>query len=73
MSVSRRRMFQALAAGGVASAGDLRDVATAHGAALTEERLKILEPVLERRKRQLQALRDFKIDDSVAPTTGMPR
>jgi hypothetical protein len=72
MSVSRRRMFQTLAAGGLASA-DLRDVATAHGAALTEERLKILEPVLERRKRQLQALRDFKIDDSIAPTTGMPK
>lgn len=79
MRQSRRRVFQALAAtAGVTAAAataqeaadlaPLRHVADAHGVTLSDERLRVLQPVLERRKTSLQALRDFAIDESVPPT-----
>lgn len=76
MKKSRRRMFQTLAASAAFTAQaqepspgieELRLVANAHGVSLSDERLRLLRPVLERRKATLQALRDFAIDDSVSP------
>jgi hypothetical protein len=82
MTVSRRRLFQSLAltggyntvAGGAEPAITLevlRSVSAAHGSNLTDDRLRIVEPVLEHRLTQLRALRDFEIDDGVAPTQGI--
>ncbi len=34
---------------------------------LSDERMRVLRPILERREAQLQALRDFSIDDSISP------
>lgn len=80
---SRRRVMQSLAlAGGAAieasaqqqpaaaaapSMDALRAVAEAHGLRLTDERLRILQPVLARRTAQLRPLREFEIDDRVEP------
>jgi hypothetical protein len=36
-----------------------------HGANLSDERLEVLRPVLERRLAQLETLRSFEVDDSV--------
>jgi hypothetical protein len=77
MPVSRRRLFQSLAltAGGSMAAEvsleALRSVSAAHGANLSDDRLQVVKPVLENRLPQLQALRDFEIDDSVGPTHGI--
>ncbi len=78
---SRRRVMQSLAlAGGAAieapaqpqppaapSMDALRAVAEAHGLRLSDERLRILQPVLARRMAQLRPLREFEIDDRVEP------
>lgn len=40
---------------------------------LTEERLRVLAPVLERRRAQLKTLRAYPLADSVAPTPGLLR
>ena len=82
MSVNRRQVLQSLAltgayntvAGGAESAltlDVLRNVSAAHGSNLSDERLRVLKPVLENRLRRLQAVRDFEVDDSVAPTQGI--
>jgi len=83
MTVSRRRLLQSLALTGPYSRAAaepaepaialdaLRSVAEAHGTKLSDSRLRVLKPVLERRLGQLQALRDFEIDDSIAPTQGI--
>lgn len=82
MNVSRRRLLQSLAlaggSGAAAAAAEpaltldtLRDVSAVHGANLSDDRLRVVKPVLENRLPQLQALRDFAIDDSVAPTQGI--
>ncbi len=82
MPVSRRRLLQSLAlTGGYGTAAEgaepaialdvLRNVSAAHGTNLSDNRLRIVKPVLERRLPQLRALRDFEIDDSVAPTQGI--
>ncbi|HYM10271.1 MAG TPA: hypothetical protein VEU62_06050 [Bryobacterales bacterium] len=82
MTVSRRRLLQSLALTGgysAAAAGAetaitldvLRDVSVAHGTNLSDDRLRVVKPVLEHSRPQLQALRDFEIDDSVAPTQGI--
>ena len=82
MTVSRRRLFQSLALSGgySAAAGGaepaitldvLRSVSAAHGTHLSDERLRVLKPVLENRLPQLRALRDFEVDDTVAPTQGI--
>ena len=82
MTVSRRRLFQTLAlAGGYSTEAEgaepamaldvLRNVSAAHGTNLSDDRLRIIQPVLENRLPQLRALRDFEIDDTVAPTQGV--
>jgi hypothetical protein len=82
MAVSRRKLFQSLAlTGGFGALADgaepaltlefLRNVSAAHGAGLSDDRLLAVKPVLEHRVAQLQALRDFAIDDGVAPTQGI--
>ena len=82
MTVSRRRLFQSLALiGGSGTAAEgaeppitleiLRDVSAAHGTNLSDDRLRVVKPVLEHRLPQLQAFRDFEVDDSVAPTQGI--
>jgi hypothetical protein len=82
MTVSRRRLFQsvALAAGNsvaVQAAESeitleaLRNVSVAHGTNLSDDRLRVVKPVLENRLAQVRALREFEIDDSVAPTHGI--
>ena len=81
MTISRRRIFQSLAlVGGPSTAEEgqepvegldaLRHVSAANGINLSDERLRVVKPVLEHRKVQVQALRDFDVDDSVAPTQG---
>jgi hypothetical protein len=49
----------------------LRNVSAANGTNLSDERLRIIEPVLEHGLPQLRAFRNFEIDDSVAPTQGI--
>ena len=49
----------------------LRNVSAAHGANLSDDRLRIVAPVLEHRLPQLQALRGFELDDTVEPTQGI--
>jgi len=82
MTVSRRRLFQSIALAGATSieteaAGTaisldaLRSISTANGTNLNDERLRIVQPVLESRLPQVQALRDFPFDDAVAPTQGI--
>lgn len=75
-------MFQSLAlAGGCSTAADeaesaitleaLRNVSAAHGISLSDDRLRVVKPVLEHSLPQLRALRDFEVDDTVAPTQGI--
>lgn len=83
MAISRRRLFRAAAlagSSGLTATGQeaklgqdskLGPVAAAHGIALTDERLRLLAPVVEQRRAQLQTLRDFVIDDRVGPTQGV--
>jgi hypothetical protein len=82
MPVSRRRLFQSLAltAGyGAAVEGTesaitlavLRDVSAVHGTDLSDDRLRVVKPVLEHSLPQLQALRDFEVDAAIAPTQGI--
>ena len=84
MTVSSRRLFQSLAlAGGCGVAAEgaesgitldvLRNVSAAHGTNLSDDRLRVVKPVLEHRLPQLRALRDFEVDDAVAPTQGILR
>jgi hypothetical protein len=49
----------------------LRHVSAAHGTNLSEERLRVVRPVLERHFARLRALREFELDDNVAPTQGI--
>lgn len=55
------------AASAAPSMDALRAVAEAHGLRLSDERLRILQPVLARRTAQLRPLREFEIDDRVEP------
>ncbi len=82
MTVSRRRLLQsvALTAGYIAPAGAaestltldvLRDVSTAHGTNLSDDRLRVIKPALEHNLPQLRELRGLEIDDAVAPTQGI--
>jgi len=81
-AVSRRRLFRSLAltgaCGTVAEGAEadigldvLRSVSAAHGANFSDDRLRVVKPVLEHRLPQLRALRNFEFDDSVAPTQGI--
>ena len=49
----------------------LRSVSAAHGTNLSDDRLRVVKPVLEKRLPQVQALRDLEIDDTIAPTQGV--
>jgi hypothetical protein len=82
MTLNRRRLFRyAALTGGYSVAADaaepaitvaiLRDVATFHGANLTEERLKVVRPVLEHVLSSWQALRAFEVPATTAPTPGI--
>jgi hypothetical protein len=78
MGVSRRRLFGVLAAGGTAAAQAppigpdiVRQLAAAQGLALSPERARVLQPILERRQAGLRALRDFAVDDRVEPAHGI--
>ncbi len=69
MPISRRGLVGSLALVPLVAEGQetasLKCVADAHGVSLSEERLRVLKPVIEMRKTQLKALRDFQIADSV--------
>jgi hypothetical protein len=82
MAVSRRQLFQSLAlTAGFGAAADgaepiitvnvLRSVSAANGTNLSDDRLRVLRPVLENRLPQLRAFRDFEFDDTVEPTQGI--
>jgi hypothetical protein len=79
MKVSRRRVLQALALTGTAAEGAeqglsvdaLRHVSAAHGTNLSDDRLRVVQPVVDRRLTQLRALREFEFDDAVEPTEGI--
>ena len=82
MTVNRRRLLQSLAlTGGYSAAAEgaepaialevLRNVSAVHGTNLSDDRLRVVQPVLERRLPQLWALRELEIDDDVAPTQGI--
>ena len=82
MTIDRRRLFQSLAltvcyskAGKGAepeiTLNVLRDVSTLYGTNLSDDRLRVVKPVLEQRLSQLQLIRDFEFDDTIAPTEGV--
>jgi hypothetical protein len=82
MTVSRRRLFQSLALTVGCSAtveadepaislDTLRKVSAANGRNLSDDRLRVIQPVLEQRIPRLQSLRDFEVEDAVAPTQGI--
>ena len=80
MTFSRRRIWGTLLLAPAAQAQDtareldaIRAVAAAHGVPLSDERLRVLKPILDNRKSQLDALRRFAIDDAVEPTQGILR
>jgi hypothetical protein len=82
MAVSRRRLLKSMAlAAGSGTAVEaaepssgidaIRNVSAAHGTNLTDDRLRVVQPVLEQRLSQLQDLRAFEPDDAVEPTQGI--
>ena len=82
MTIARRRLLKTLTlATGFGTSTNaqearlaldfLRGVSTVHGTNLSDARLEIIKPALERRLSQLRALRGFEIDDAVAPTRGI--
>jgi len=82
MSLNRRRLFQyAVLAGGYSTTADgaepaitldtLRDVSTLHGANLTDDRLRVIRPVLEHLLPRWPELRDFEVHANIAPTPGI--
>jgi len=82
MAINRRRLIQSLALTGACNrlvegaeppitAEVLRNVSAAHGSNLSDHRLRLLAPVLQNRLARLQVLRDFEVDDDVAPTQGI--
>jgi hypothetical protein len=83
MQISRRRLFQSVAVAGSGAAGQaaqpvvsldvLHSVSAFHGTNLSDERLRVVKPVLEHRLEVLQPLRDFEVDDSTAPAEGILR
>jgi hypothetical protein len=82
MAVSRRQLVQSLALTGACNrlvegaeppitVEVLRNVSVAHGCNLSDDRLRVVAPVIKNRLARLQVLRDFEINDSVAPTQGI--
>lgn len=74
MPVPRRRLLQSLATaaalGPTAPAQQSPPQPPPASVPLTPERLRLLEPLLSRRRAQLQPLRDFELDDAIAPLRG---
>ena len=82
MAINRRRLIQTFALTGACnnlvrgaeptiSVEVLRNVSAVHGSNLSDDRLQIVAPVLKSRVARLQALRDFEVEDGVAPTRGI--
>ena len=82
MAINRRRLIQSFALTGACNrliegaeptitVEVLRHVSAAHGSNLSDDRLRIIAPVLKSRVGRLQALRDFEVDDGVSPTHGI--
>ncbi len=81
MALSRRRLFQYVAlTGGCSSAAEadsapglemLRNVSAAHGIKLSDERLRVIQPVVGQRLSELSGMRDLEVDDRIAPTPGI--
>jgi hypothetical protein len=82
MNISRRRLIQSVAltvgqgaalkgAEPAISVAILRDVSAMNGSNLSDDRLRVVKPVLEQRLPPLNTLRDFVVDDAVAPTQGI--
>ncbi len=81
MTLNRRRLFQyAALTGGYSTAAKgaepaitlaiLRDVSTLHGANLTDDRLRVLRPVLGQVLSRWRELRAFEVPPTTAPTQG---
>jgi hypothetical protein len=49
----------------------LRNLSAAQGTNFSDARLRVIKPVLEQRLSQLHTLRNFEVDDNVAPTQGI--
>jgi hypothetical protein len=49
----------------------LRGVTAVHGTNLSDDRLRVIKAVVEQRLSELSAIRDFEVDDSIAPTRGI--
>ena len=64
MATSRRRLLQAIPLS-MAAAAAQDDPAPV--LKLSEERLRMLRPVLKQRQAQLARLRDYRIDDAIRP------
>lgn len=82
MALSRRQLVQSLALTGACNrlvegaepqitVEVLRNVSVVHGCNLSDDRLRVVAPVIKNRLARLQVLRDFEINDSVAPTPGI--
>ncbi len=82
MSIRRRRVLQGLALasafqramhseGPEISHEVLKDVSRFHGMALSDTRLNIIRPALERRLSEIQALRDLELDETIGLTQGI--
>jgi hypothetical protein len=82
MAINRRRLIQSFALTGACNrlvegaepaitVEVLRNVSAVHGSNLSDDRLRVVAPVLKSRIARLQALRDFEVDDGVAPTHGI--
>jgi hypothetical protein len=77
-AVPRRKLLQALTLAGplsttvegqepAISIDVLRNVSTVHGSNLSDQRLRIIQPALERRLNHVQAIRQFDMDELVEP------
>lgn len=82
MPVNRRRLLQSLALGAAPQSSPppqpappsfeaLRHVAAAHGADLSAERLRAIQPAVELRLQQLETLRRVDLPDSIAPAPSL--
>ena len=82
--VSRRRLVQSLALTGATNTiveaeepsinvEALRSASEVNGSRLSDDRLRVLAPVLKSRVARLQTLRNFEVDDAIAPSRGVRR
>ncbi len=82
MPIARRRLLKTLTlAGGFGTTTQaqerkltveaLREVSRVHGTNLSDARLQVIQPALERRLSELRALRSCELDEAVGPTQGI--